>query len=117
MVCWLAISACSAEPATQPVPPVLRVHVQRVGDIAEPRCETRVDGRVVTSEELLVLARGWEGTALIVGDGFDTPYRCVGGAIFALQRAGVQGIGFVAEPPGADAEGGEGRTGEEPWRD
>ncbi|MFA7440617.1 MAG: biopolymer transporter ExbD [Sphingomonadaceae bacterium] len=29
----------------------------------------------------------------------DTEYRCVGGAIFALQRAGYQKIGFISEPP------------------
>lgn len=26
-------------------------------------------------------------------------YRCIGGAIFALQRAGYQKIGFISEPP------------------
>ena len=117
MTCWLAVAACSAEPPTPAVAPVLRVHVQPAGDATEPRCEARVDGRLVTSEELAVLARGWEGNALIVGDGYDTPYRCVGGVIFALQRAGVEGIGFVAEPPGADARAGDRRKGEEQWRD
>ena len=29
----------------------------------------------------------------------DTPYRCVGGAIFAMQRAGFALIGFISEPP------------------
>ncbi|MCS6986793.1 MAG: biopolymer transporter ExbD [Sphingomonadaceae bacterium] len=29
----------------------------------------------------------------------DTEFRCVGGAIFALQRAGYQKIGFISEPP------------------
>jgi biopolymer transport protein ExbD len=28
----------------------------------------------------------------------DTPYRCVGGAIFAMQRAGYARIGFISEP-------------------
>ncbi len=117
MICWLPVAACSAEPPTQAVASVLRVHVQRAGDISEPRCEIRVDGRLVTSDELAVLARGWEGNALIVGDGYDTPYRCVGGAVFALQRAGMQGIGFVAEPPGAEAGDDDRRTGEEQWQD
>jgi biopolymer transport protein ExbD len=26
-------------------------------------------------------------------------YRCIGGAIFAMQRAGYQKIGFISEPP------------------
>ncbi|QMW24094.1 ExbD/TolR family protein [Sandaracinobacteroides saxicola] len=29
----------------------------------------------------------------------DTEYRCVGGVIFAMQRAGYQKIGFISEPP------------------
>jgi biopolymer transport protein ExbD len=28
----------------------------------------------------------------------DTPYRCVGGAIFTMQRAGFARIGFISEP-------------------
>lgn len=30
-----------------------------------------------------------------------TPYRCVGGTIFQLQRAGLK-VGFVSEPPSPD---------------
>lgn len=30
----------------------------------------------------------------------ETEFRCVGGAIFALQRAGYQKIGFISEPSG-----------------
>jgi biopolymer transport protein ExbD len=29
----------------------------------------------------------------------DAEYRCVGGAIFAMQRAGYQKIAFISEPP------------------
>ncbi len=29
----------------------------------------------------------------------DTPYRCIGGAIFTMQRAGYARIGFISEPP------------------
>ena len=36
--------------------------------------------------------------AHIRGD-INTPYRCVGGAIFAMQRAGFARIGFISEPP------------------
>jgi biopolymer transport protein ExbD len=28
-----------------------------------------------------------------------TPYRCIGGAIFAMQRAGFTRVGFISEPP------------------
>ena len=36
--------------------------------------------------------------AHIRGD-INTPYRCVGGAIFTMQRAGFARIGFISEPP------------------
>ena len=29
----------------------------------------------------------------------NTEYRCIGGAIFAMQRAGYQKIGFISNPP------------------
>ena len=39
--------------------------------------------------------------AHIRGD-VNTPYRCIGGAIFAMQRAGFARVGFISEPaPGA----------------
>ena len=28
-----------------------------------------------------------------------TEYRCIGGVIFAMQRAGYQKVGFISEPP------------------
>jgi biopolymer transport protein ExbD len=33
----------------------------------------------------------------IRGD-INTPYRCIGGAVFAMQRAGFARIGFISEP-------------------
>jgi biopolymer transport protein ExbD len=41
--------------------------------------------------------------AHIRGD-INTPYKCIGGAIFAMQRAGFARVGFISEPP---PEGGE----------
>ena len=29
----------------------------------------------------------------------DTPYRCIGAAIYAMQRAGFVKVGFISEPP------------------
>ena len=34
----------------------------------------------------------------IRGD-INTPYRCIGGAIFTMQRAGFARVGFISEPP------------------
>jgi len=36
--------------------------------------------------------------AHIRGD-VNTPYRCIGGAIFTMQRAGFARVGFISEPP------------------
>ena len=36
--------------------------------------------------------------AHIRGD-VNTPYRCIGGAIFTMQQAGFQRVGFISEPP------------------
>jgi len=36
--------------------------------------------------------------AHIRGD-IDTPYRCVGGAVYTMQRAGFARVGFISEPP------------------
>jgi biopolymer transport protein ExbD len=33
--------------------------------------------------------------------GMETPYRCVGGLIYMLQRLGYGRIGFISEPPPA----------------
>ncbi len=35
--------------------------------------------------------------AHIRGD-VDTPYRCIGGAVFTMQRAGFSRVGFISEP-------------------
>ena len=38
--------------------------------------------------------------AHIRGD-VNTPYRCIGGAIYTMQRAGFARVGFISEPPPA----------------
>lgn len=40
--------------------------------------------------------------AHIRGD-VDTPYRCIGGAVFTMQRAGFARVGFISEPPAGSA--------------
>ena len=42
--------------------------------------------------------------AHIRGD-VNTPYRCVGGAIFTMQRAGFARVGFISEPPAGTSAG------------
>ncbi|NJC34339.1 biopolymer transport protein ExbD [Sphingomonas jejuensis] len=33
----------------------------------------------------------------------NTPYRCIGGAIYQMQRAGFARVGFISEPPAGSA--------------
>ena len=40
--------------------------------------------------------------AHIRGD-INTPYRCIGGAIYTMQSAGFAKVGFISEPPGGTA--------------
>ncbi|MBX9796194.1 biopolymer transporter ExbD [Sphingomonas sp.] len=42
--------------------------------------------------------------AHIRGD-VDTPYRCVGGTIYTMQRAGFAKVGFISEPPPGETIG------------
>ncbi len=58
---------------------------------------------VLTPEQLLERMRAAatqvpQPEVHIRGD-VNTPYRCIGGAIFTMQRAGFARVGFISEPP------------------
>jgi len=64
-----------------------------------------LDRAVASLEALIVRVGGVQNIteenmpeAHIRGD-INTPYRCIGGAIFTMQRAGFARIGFISEPP------------------
>jgi biopolymer transport protein ExbD len=40
--------------------------------------------------------------AHIRGD-VDTPYKCIGGTVYTMQRAGFARVGFISEPPAGGA--------------
>ncbi|MDT8757740.1 biopolymer transporter ExbD [Sphingomonas psychrotolerans] len=63
-------------------------------------CSVEVQGRSVTTEELLAIAREEAKTRRAADVDFDgaAPYRCIGGAIYILQMAGFKKVGFVSEP-------------------
>ena len=64
-------------------------------------CFTEVDGRKVTTDELLAIARSEVKpgrAARIDADMAQTPYRCIGGTIYTLQMAGFRDVGFAAKP-------------------
>ena len=82
-------------------------------------CQVYWGATPVTSEELLTrgqaklekLIRDIGGVANLTEDNFpevhirgdiNTPYKCIGGAIYTMQYAGFQKIGFISEPaPGS----------------
>jgi hypothetical protein len=65
-------------------------------------CRYEAGARTLSLDELAVEARAWRGRAVRFDGGAETPYKCLGGAIFFLQRAGVRRIGFISEPPAAE---------------
>jgi biopolymer transport protein ExbD len=89
-----ALAACAT-----PAPP-LTVAVHDVGG----QCRYEADGRTLTLDSLLRAGRRWSGRSISVRADGNAPYRCIGAAIFALQRAGAARVGFIAEPPPPDAD-------------
>ena len=67
--------------------PPLVVNVKRDGD----GCRVTVEGERVTSDRLLEIGRGAARRRAIIvyAKDDDTPYKCIGGAIYTLQRAGL----------------------------
>ena len=69
--------------------------------------EELLDRAVEKLEDLIEEVGGVENVteenmpeAHIRGD-INTPYKCVGGAIYTMQRAGFARVGFISEPPPA----------------
>ena len=74
-------------------------------DLTRMNSEELLDAAVAKLEDTIELAGGVENItdenmpeAHIRGD-VNTPYRCIGGAIFTMQRAGFARVGFISEPP------------------
>ncbi|HYI49174.1 MAG TPA: hypothetical protein VEX35_11995 [Allosphingosinicella sp.] len=72
----------------------------QTGWTGEPggRCTIQVEGRRIAERDFLAFARRWRGREAHIRGDPQTPYRCVGGVIFELQRAGFRQIGFISEP-------------------
>jgi len=67
--------------------------------------EDLLDRSVKKLEDAVALAGGPDNLteenmpeAHLRGD-INTPYKCIGGAIYTMQRAGFARVGFVSEPP------------------
>jgi len=89
--------AVSAHSAHRSLPP-FRVMVRGPAS----SCSIEVDGHKVTTDELFAIARPEAKSgrrAHLDTDMGQAPYRCIGGVIYTLQRAGFKNVGFIAEPP------------------
>lgn len=78
-------------------------------DLTKVSSEELLDRAVQKLEEAVEKAGGAENLtdetmpeAHIRGD-INTPYRCIGGAIFTMQRAGFARVGFISEPAAGTA--------------
>ncbi|WP_265571099.1 ExbD/TolR family protein [Sphingomicrobium nitratireducens] len=78
-------------------------------DLTPMNSEELLDAAVAKLEDTIEKAGGVENIteenmpeAHIRGD-VDTPYKCIGGAIFTMQRAGFARVGFISEPPAGTA--------------
>lgn len=89
-----SLTLCAACATPMPPPPIVAT-ASRNGD----GCRVRIDGRAYPDFEApTAAARAWRGRRAEVRGDIDTPYRCIGGAVFALQRAGIKRVTFVAGP-------------------
>ena len=70
-----------------------RVNAQELTDRAVAKLKLEIDKQGGVNAPGLELPE-----AQIRGD-INTPYRCIGGAVFNLQRAGFARVGFISEPP------------------
>ncbi|WP_309603326.1 biopolymer transporter ExbD [Sphingomonas sp.] len=74
-------------------------------DLKKVNSDELLDRAVKKLEDLIKDVGGVENVteenmpeAHIRGD-VNTPYRCIGGAVFTMQRAGFARVGFISEPP------------------
>ena len=94
------LPACTGEGVGERAPQGPLV-IQVRGDGETQPCVAEIDGRRIDAERLAETARPWRERGARIAATMETPYRCVGGIIYALQRAGFTRIGFAAEPPPA----------------
>jgi len=78
--------------ANQPKGPPLVVDAVDTGG----GCQVTISGEQVTSERLLEIASSWPTRHGLVRMEKDTPYRCAGGVVFTLQRAGFVRVRTLA---------------------
>ena len=64
---------------------------------ADGECIVTLAGRRMSDAELLEAARAWRGRRVrLEGAPGGIRFRCIGGAVFTIQRAGVEAVEFGA---------------------
>jgi len=94
---WAALACASAGCSTRPPESRIALSIATV----EGECRFVAEGRSMSLEALTAAAAAWRRRGVYIAQTLETPYKCFGGAVFALQRAGVKKIGWPAEPPPA----------------
>ena len=77
------------------------VDVRQSGDGCEVQYADRIFTLPPQEEEIVAYfgAASRRKQSYTVGGNMDVPYKCLGGMMYLLQRAGVRHIDFVSEPP------------------
>ena len=70
-----------------------RVHSQELLDRAVVKLKREID------RQGGVNAPGLELPEVHIRGDVNTPYQCIGGAVYTMQRAGFARVGFISEPP------------------
>ncbi len=70
-----------------------RVNAQELVDRAVVKLKAEIDKQGGPN------APGLELPEVHIRGDVNTPYRCIGGAVFNMQRAGFARVGFISEPP------------------
>ena len=92
MTAFLLVTACGRESLSRPIE-------ISIGSDDNGQCAVTWNGRPLTPDTAAELKRAAHGRPVHLVGGMSIPYRCVGGAIYTMQAAGIGKIGFISEPP------------------
>jgi hypothetical protein len=92
----LCAVGCAQRPAPAPAAAVIKVGG---AGTEEAPCFVEADGVRMPLDRFTAMAGRWRGREVHLEGNAEIPYRCVGGVIFALERARAARIGFIAVPP------------------
>lgn len=88
----LLVAGCASRASAPPIQIIAGVD-------GNGRCSATWNGKPLSPDMIAELKRAARrGAVHIVGDR-TVPYKCIGGAIYTMQAAGIAKIGFISEPP------------------